>query len=105
MARVNSVEGIRYGFGTIGYMLGVVVFGLLFFVVGFVMLDNQSPGGGIVMILIGASVLYAGFAGTTYKVIADAVDKGTQESTTPTAKRISSDKSSQETAEKVRSEE
>jgi hypothetical protein len=94
MARVSAAEGIRYGFGLLGYLLGVFIFGLVLTVGGFVLVRN-SPTVGIIVVLLGGVSLYAGIFGTTYKVIADAVDKGNRgQRSTPTAQKTAKKQSS-----------
>lgn len=77
MARVSSAEGISYGLGLFGYLFGVFILGFLL-IVGGGALATQEPIVGIIVLLIGGVCLYAGVFGTAYKVIADAVDKGTR---------------------------
>lgn len=101
MARVSAAEGIRYGFGLLGYLLAVFVFGLVLTVAGFVLVRN-SPAIGIIVVLLGGVSLYAGIFGTTYKVIADAVDKGNRgQISTPTAQKTATKEPSGSTAQKT----
>lgn len=79
MARVSAAEGISYGVGLFGYMLGIVVFGLLFQIVGIGIIVSEQYVIGAILFLIGGVATYSGLTGTIYKVIADAVHKGTQD--------------------------
>lgn len=95
MPRVSAGEGISYGVSLFGYMLGVTVFGFLFFVLGAALIFEGPVGLGIVLLLVGVVASYAGMAGTLYKVIADGVAKGMDtQSATSTAKKIYSDQES-----------
>lgn len=103
MARVSVAEGISYGVGLFGYMLGIVVFGLLFQVVGIGIIVSKQYVIGAIVFLIGGVATYSGLAGTTYKVIADAVHKGTQDPNAgATAKKVAD--STGKTARKVADE-
>lgn len=89
MARVSVIDGMRYGISMLGYILGVTIFGFLFFIVGIFFFYDQSPVIGVPLTIIGSTVLYAGLAGTGYKIIADAVAKGNENAaTTPTAQKV-----------------
>jgi len=93
MTAVSTADGIKYGFKLMGYQLLVTVVGGGIALVGFFLtsafgiaaVDNGSAGGGLLAILIGGvfllagvAVWLAGMAGTTYKVVADAVEAGTE---------------------------
>jgi hypothetical protein len=91
MTAVNMVDGIRYGFQIIGYVIGVAILGGIVVAIGSGILGAGTGGlrsdGNPIMILIGggiwilgASIIYAGFIGSMYKMIADGVEKGTQNS-------------------------
>ena len=91
MARVSPAQGIRYGIGLLGYTLIVSIFGFLIFVIGIALMTRNAYIFGIILFLIGGVVTYAGFAGTLYKVIADAVAKGNEMSGSPTAEKVTAD--------------
>lgn len=78
MSEVSSVEGIRYGLGMIAYITAISIFGGLFFIIGIVLVSERELAIGSISTLIGFVVLYAGFVGTTYKIIADGVARGNQ---------------------------
>lgn len=78
MAEVSSIEGIQYGLGMIAYITAVSIFGGLIFIVGIAMAGEGEFGIGLILTLVGFIVLYAGFVGTTYKIIADGVARGNQ---------------------------
>ncbi|MFD1645012.1 hypothetical protein [Haloarchaeobius litoreus] len=93
MTAVSTADGIKYGFKLMGYQLLVTVVGGGIALVGFFLtsafgiaaVDNGSTGGGLLAVLIGGvfvlagvAVWLAGMAGTTYKVVADAVEAGTE---------------------------
>jgi hypothetical protein len=109
MARVSPAEGIRYGIGLLGYTLAVTIFGLLIFVVGIALIYRQSIVLGAILFLAGGVATYAGFAGTLYKVISDAVAKGNEISGSPSAQKVSaqtnSEMSGSSTAAKVPTQE
>lgn len=108
MARVSPAEGIRYGIGLLGYTLAVTIFGLLIFIVGISLIYRQSIVLGAILFLAGGVATYAGFAGTLYKVIADAVAKGNEISGSPSAEKVSAqtggEMSGSSTAKKVQTQ-
>lgn len=77
MEAVNTTDAIVYGFKHIATGILIVLSGVFFALVG-VGLMLESPVAGIVLALIGFSIIAAGTAGLGYKVIADAVATGQQ---------------------------
>jgi hypothetical protein len=81
MASTVSVqEGIRYGFGLLGYLLGVGGIGGITLLVGFGLFRSGgilAALGGL-LVIAGVVVVYAGFLGIAYKVIADGVKVGVE---------------------------
>lgn len=82
---VNTVEGIKYGFGLLVYLLGVGLAGGIIAIIGAII----AQGGGIVATLIGGLILlagvlviYAGGLGIAYKVVADGVKVGVEAAST-----------------------
>ncbi|SFS79738.1 hypothetical protein [Halostagnicola kamekurae] len=76
MANVNAIEGIRYGFRLMGYIVVVYLIGALLSFIGVGMIDSGSEIIGGLLALIGIVAILAGFLGMGYKVIADGVEKG-----------------------------
>jgi len=76
VVNVNAIEGIKYGFRLMGYVVAVAVIGAGMMSMGGVMVDGDSPVIGGLVALVGFLVFYAGFLGVAYKVIADAVEQG-----------------------------
>ena len=72
MANVNPVDGIVYGFRIIGYLIAVFIAG------GLVALIGDSIGGavGVLIAFVGGLVIFAGFLGIQFKLIADGVERG-----------------------------
>jgi len=82
MVAVNVVDGVKYGFRLLGYLLAVlVVGGILLAIAGSFTGGTMGRGGNPIMALIfglaGVGVMYAGGLGLMYKVIADGVEIGT----------------------------
>ena len=82
MVAVNVVDGVKYGFRLLGYLLAVfIVGGILLLIGGSFTGGPMNRGGNPIMALIfglaGAGVIYAGGLGLMYKVIADGVEVGT----------------------------
>jgi hypothetical protein len=82
MVAVNVVDGVKYGFRLLGYLLAVlVVGGILLAIAGSFTGGTMGRGGNPIMALIfglaGVGVIYAGGLGLMYKVIADGVEVGT----------------------------
>jgi hypothetical protein len=75
MVAVNTIDGIKYGFRLLGYLIAVFLIGGLIAGFGAAMAEDSPAVGGIIAI-IGAVIIYAGFLGTMYKVIADGVQAG-----------------------------
>lgn len=76
MVNINAIEGIKYGFRLMGYVVLVYIIGLLLMVFGTGMLESGSEIIGGLLSLIGIVSIFAGFLGMGYKVIADGVEKG-----------------------------
>ncbi|MFB6189936.1 MAG: hypothetical protein ABEI57_08630 [Halapricum sp.] len=75
MVAVNTVDGIKYGFRLLGYLIAVFLIGGAIAGVGGAMVEDSPAVGGLIAI-VGIVVIYAGFLGTMYKVIADGVEAG-----------------------------
>lgn len=75
MVAVNTIDGIKYGFRLMGYLLAVFLIGAIVAAVGVVIGENSPVLGGIIT-LIGLAVFYAGGLGMLFKVIADGVEVG-----------------------------
>ncbi|WP_257298665.1 hypothetical protein [Haloarchaeobius sp. FL176] len=105
MTAVTTTDGIKYGFKLIGYQMLVTLIGGGIAFVGFFLtsafgiaaVDNGSTEGGLfalliggVFLLAGAAVWLAGMAGTTYKVVADAVEAGTLSASTGSGRAATS---------------
>jgi hypothetical protein len=75
---VSVREGIEYGFSLLAYILGVGVAGGIVIAIGFVLFDGGGISAAIggLLFLVGIIVIYAGFLGIAYKVIADGVKVG-----------------------------
>lgn len=79
MVNVNPVDGITYRFRLIGYLIAVFVAGFIIIAICGVLVDSGGDAalvGGLVA-LAGMATIFAGFLGMQYKIIADAVEKGT----------------------------
>jgi len=82
MVAVNVIDGVKYGFRLLGYLLVVLVVGGLLLAVGGNFVSGPLGRGGnpilaLIFILAGVGVIYAGGLGLMYKVIADGVEVGT----------------------------
>jgi hypothetical protein len=104
MVAVNTFDGIAYGFRVMGYLFFVIIIAVGVGWVGAELVgsgqdglnadsDQVGPVGdvgnfvdvaqvlvGAVLGLVGALIAWAGLIGTTYKVIADAVERGNEAS-------------------------
>jgi hypothetical protein len=90
MATVGISKAIKYGFVLLGYFVAVFLIGGFITFIGYLisMAGGNADGiGGILlvlvgglMLLIGTLMIYAGFLGTGYKVIADGVKRGIENS-------------------------
>lgn len=90
MAEVSPVEGIKYGFRIMGYLLVVFVVGTVVLFVGVGLMaaamssgvgQEPSPGMafvGFVLVVLGGLTFYAGIIGSLYKVIVDGVSRANQ---------------------------
>lgn len=85
MVNVNAVDGIKYGFRLMGYLLAVFVIGFVFMAIGADMVSGDSPALGGLLAVFGFLVVYAGIMGMGYKVIADGVEKGVRAANQPAA--------------------
>jgi len=97
MISVDTFEGIGYGFRVIAYLF------LVFLLVGVsiwfgstlvpdqirsepqvngmeILIDLTLGFVGVVLVFLGAAILWAGLIGTSYKVIVDAVKRGNEAS-------------------------
>lgn len=78
---VNIIEGIKYGFSLLLYVLGVGVAGGIVFLIGAFVAQGEGMVatfiGGLIA-LVGILVIYAGLLGIGYKVIADGVHVGVE---------------------------
>ena len=87
MGEVTPVEGIKYGFRIMAYLLVVFVAGTIVTFLGFGLLGVAMPSGlgeepnvalgllGFVLAAVGALTFYAGIIGSLYKVIVDGVSR------------------------------
>lgn len=75
MVAVNTIDGIKYGFRILGYLLAVFLAGGLLVLVGAAFGDDNVILTGIFMI-VGLAIIYAGSLGLLYKVIGDGVEIG-----------------------------
>lgn len=80
MVAVSTVDGIKYGFRLLGYLLAVVVAGGLLLAIGVEFSPGPYGRGNAVLafvfMLAGMAIIYAGGLGMLYKVIADGVAVG-----------------------------
>lgn len=87
MVAVNTVDGIKYGFQLMGYLLGVGIVAMFVIGIGSGMVGSAQGGLygetnfgqlvlGAIITLVGVLTLYAGMMGLLYKVIADGVERG-----------------------------
>ena len=86
MAKVEFWDAIGYGVDLILYVISVILVSGLITVLGMALTGGMFFTGanttlitflGSVLVFLGVVVFYAGMLGIIYKVIADAVDKGT----------------------------
>lgn len=78
MVTVSVLDGIKYGFRLIGYVLGVGLAAGVIMIIGVAIADaggSTAAFGGLVA-LFGFLAFYAGMMGIMYKVIADGVTMG-----------------------------
>jgi hypothetical protein len=75
MVAVNTVDGIKYGFRILGYLLAVFLAGGLLVLIGAAFGNDNILLTGIFWI-VGITVIYAGALGLLYKVIGDGVEVG-----------------------------
>jgi type IV secretory pathway VirB6-like protein len=76
MTNVNPIDGIKYGFQLMGYVVAVFVVGFIIMGVGGLFANTGSAIIGGLVVLVGFLTFFAGFAGVQYKIIADGVEKG-----------------------------
>jgi hypothetical protein len=90
MATVGVRKAIKYGFVLLGYFLAVFIGGGIIAFVGFLIFvagSDVGGAGGLLLVLIGGLLLlvgtlitFAGYLGVGYKVIADGVKRGVENS-------------------------
>ena len=90
MGEVTPLEGIKYGFRIMAYLLVVFVAGTVVMFLGFGLLGAAMPSGlgeepnlalglfGFVLAALGGLTFYAGIIGSLYKVIVDGVSRANQ---------------------------
>lgn len=80
---VGVLDGIKYGFKLIGYILAVLIIALIFGIPGGLVVEGSESIsgalGGIILIIIAALIFMAGMLGLQYKIYADAVETGIRE--------------------------
>jgi len=83
MTAVSVIDGIAYGLKLLFYVLGVVLLGALFIGFGAITFTRGSSPNTYFMSatsgIVGIIVVYSGFLGLGYKMIADSVKKGMEE--------------------------
>lgn len=91
MATVDTVDAIKYGFSLIGYLIAVYIVGIIVIMIG-VAMGGAATGGlagqtnlgagllGLLIVLVGYFIVIAGSLGIGYKVIADGVSAGVDNS-------------------------
>lgn len=72
MVNVDAMDGIRYGIGLLKYLLLVAGGGTLIAMMGV----SMSGDVGMLVVLLGTLVVWAGMLGLFYKVVADGVERG-----------------------------
>ena len=77
MVAVNTIDGIKYGFRIMGYLLAVFLAGGLLILIGSEFGNDSVILMGIFWI-VGLALIYAGGLGLLYKVIGDGVEVGNQ---------------------------
>jgi hypothetical protein len=77
MDGVDPLDSIVYGFRLLGYLLAVLVVGFAVAVLGAEAAGSVSAFLGELATLVGVAIILAGLLGMQYKVIADAVARGT----------------------------
>ncbi|MFO7794372.1 MAG: hypothetical protein R6V35_05365 [Candidatus Nanohaloarchaea archaeon] len=75
MKAVGALGTIKYGFSIILTVLLIILFGVMPAAVGVQMVLEEAQEG-VILVALGALVIYAGSLGLLYKVIADAVATG-----------------------------
>jgi hypothetical protein len=86
MKAVGALGTIKYGFSIILTVLLIILFGVLPAAVGVQMVLEEAQEG-VILVALGALVIYAGSLGLLYKVIADAVATGNKAA--PTEEELS----------------
>jgi len=80
MVAVNVVDGVKYGFRLLGYLLAVTIVGFVLIAIGGAFapgpFDSGNPILALIFVLAGVAIIYAGGLGLLYKVIADGVEMG-----------------------------
>lgn len=76
MVAVNSLDGIKYGFRLLGYLVVVGIIGGGILGLGFLLLADDSLVLGSILLLVGYLTFFAGQFGIIYKIIADGVSAG-----------------------------
>ena len=76
MSNVSAIDGVKYGFRLMGYLIAVYIGAAIIIAIGFAIAEDGSAGLGGIIILLGGLTLFAGLLGMGYKVIADGVEKG-----------------------------
>lgn len=90
MATVNVRKAVRYGFVLLGYFIAVFIAGGIIAWIGSMILVAGLSGDGALALLIfliggliwliGVLIIFAGLLGVNYKVIADGVTRGIENS-------------------------
>lgn len=81
MSKVSIMEGIKFGFSLLLYVLGIVIVSGVPGAIGYTLIYVMGAAGvmlwiAYILIFIAIVIFFSGMMGITYKVFADAVHEG-----------------------------
>lgn len=84
MSKVSIMEGLKFGFSLLLYILAIIIISGIPGAAGYYLINYQNATGMMLwlaygLIFVGAIIFFSGMTGIIYKVIADAVHEGVKE--------------------------
>lgn len=81
MSKVSIMEGIKFGFSLLLYILGIIIISGIPTAAGYYLIVIQGFTGpnlwvGYILVFVGAVIFFSGMMGIVYKVVADGVHEG-----------------------------
>lgn len=85
MSKVSIMEGLKFGFSLLVYIIGIIIISGIPGAAGFYLLYMENVTGGYMLWVayalsfISAIIFFSGMMGMMYKVVADGVHEGVKE--------------------------